>query len=184
MRRSYPFLRHALVRYSALATAVFLTFPLSAQQYAERYSGVITDLQGQPLKNARIHVHGRQQYVYADELGRFSIQAPLNAELHIIAKGYTDSFVTVSSAQQPLSIQLSPGAVERVTVTASGIHQSNLEMAAPASVLSAEELSKRTEPTIGETLKYEPGVHANYYGPVACSPVIRGLDGARDKVLN
>ena len=184
MRRSNPFLRQPLARYSALAAAIFLTSPLSAQQYAERYSGVVTDLQGQPLKNARIHVHGRQQYVYADDQGRFSIQAPPNAELHIIAKGYTDSFVTTVSAQQPLNIQLSPGAIERVTVTASGIHQSNLEMATPVSVLSAEELSKRTEPTIGETLKYEPGVHANYYGPVASSPVIRGLDGPRVKVLN
>lgn len=183
MRRSLPLFCHKALRYSTLATAVFLANPLSAQQYAEIYNGVITDLQGAPLKNVRVHVHGRQQYVYTDEQGRFSIQAPADSELHIIANGYTDNFITANSSQ-PLVVQLTPGAIERVTVSASGMHQNNLEMATPVSVLTGEELSKRAEPTIGETLKYEPGVHANYYGPVASSPIIRGLDGPRVKMLN
>ncbi|MGP9800972.1 TonB-dependent receptor [Rheinheimera sp. NSM] len=174
----------ALPRYSLLASLVGLAFSVSAQEAAQRYSGVITDNQGQPLKNARVHIHGRQQYVYADELGRFSIQAPANAELHISAAGYGDSFVTVTPARPELNINLAPGGIERIVVAASGIHKYNLEMATPVSVLTGEELSRRTEPTIGETLKYEPGVHANYYGPVASSPVIRGLDGPRVRILN
>jgi iron complex outermembrane receptor protein len=174
----------ALPRYSLLAALVSLTFSASAQESAQRYDGVITDAQGQPLKNARVHIHGRQQYVYADEQGRFSIQAPANAELHVSAAGYGDSFVTVTPAQPQLNINLTPGGIERIVVAASGIHKYNLEMATPVSVLTGEELSRRTEPTIGETLKYEPGVHANYYGPVASSPVIRGLDGPRVRILN
>ncbi|MBZ9610984.1 TonB-dependent receptor [Rheinheimera maricola] len=174
----------ALPRYSLLAALISLTFSASAQDPAQRYDGVITDTQGQPLKNARVHIHGRQQYVYADEQGRFSIQAPANAELHVSAAGYGDSFVTVKPAQPQLNINLTPGGIERIVVAASGIHKYNLEMATPVSVLTGEELSRRTEPTIGETLKYEPGVHANYYGPVASSPVIRGLDGPRVRILN
>jgi len=174
----------ALPRYSLIATLVGLAFSVSAQEAAQRYSGVITDSQGHPLKNARVHIHGRQQYVYADELGRFSIQAPASAELHISAAGYGDSFVTVTPAKPELNIYLTAGGIERIVVAASGIHKYNLEMATPVSVLTDEELSRRTEPTIGETLKYEPGVHANYYGPVASSPVIRGLDGPRVRILN
>ncbi|WP_166839482.1 TonB-dependent receptor [Rheinheimera pleomorphica] len=174
----------ALPRYSLLATLVGLMFSVSAQDVGQRYNGVITDSQGQPLKNARVHIHGRQQYVYADELGRFSIQAPANAELHISAAGYGDRFVTLTPVQPELTINLTPGGIERIVVAASGIHKYNLEMATPVSVLTGEELSRRTEPTIGETLKYEPGVHANYYGPVASSPVIRGLDGPRVRILN
>ena len=174
----------ALPRYSLLATLVGLAFSVSAQDAGQRYNGVITDSQGQPLKNARVHIHGRQQYVYADELGRFSIQAPANAELHISAAGYGDRFVTLTPVQPELTINLTPGGIERIVVAASGIHKYNLEMATPVSVLTGEELSRRTEPTIGETLKYEPGVHANYYGPVASSPVIRGLDGPRVRILN
>ena len=178
MRRS-----SAIQRFSTLAALLSLAFSASAQQQAQRYTGVITDNQGQPLKNARVHIHGRQQYVYADEQGRFSIQAPVNAELHISAAGFGDSFVTVGAEQQ-LDVRLTAGGIERIVVAASGIHKYNLEMATPVSVLTGEELSRRTEPTIGETLKYEPGVHANYYGPVASSPVIRGLDGPRVRVLN
>jgi iron complex outermembrane receptor protein len=174
----------ALPRYSLLAALVSLTFSASAQESVQRYDGVITNAQGQPLKNARVHIHGRQQYFYADEQGRFSIQAPANAELHVSAAGYGDSFVKVTPAQPQLNINLTPGGIERIVVAASGIHKYNLEMATPVSVLTGEELSRRTEPTIGETLKYEPGVHANYYGPVASSPVIRGLDGPRVRILN
>ena len=170
-------------RYSVLAALISLTFSVSAQQQVQRYTGVVTNQQGQPLKNARIHLHGRQQYVYADEQGKFSIQAPANAELHISAAGYGDSFVTVGDESQ-LDISLTAGGIERIVVAASGIHKYNLEMATPVSVLATEELSRRTEPTLGETLKYEPGVHANYYGPVASSPIIRGLDGPRVRVMN
>lgn len=173
----------AIQRLSTLAALLSLAFSASAQQQAQRYTGVITDNQGQPLKNARVHIHGRQQYVYADEQGRFSIQAPVNAELHISAAGFGDSFVTVGAEQQ-LDVRLTAGGIERIVVAASGIHKYNLDMATPVSVLTGEELSRRTEPTIGETLKYQPGVHANYYGPVASSPVIRGLDGPRVRVLN
>lgn len=170
-------------RYSVLAALISLTFSVSAQQHVQRYTGVVTNQQGQPLKNARIHLYGRQQYVYADEQGKFSIQAPANAELHISAAGYGDSFVTVGDESQ-LDISLTAGGIERIVVAASGIHKYNLEMATPVSVLATEELSRRTEPTLGETLKYEPGVHANYYGPVASSPIIRGLDGPRVRVMN
>lgn len=56
-------------------------------------------------------------------------------------------------------------------------------MAGPVSVLSGDELVRRAETSLGETLKFEPGVHGNYFGPVASSPVIRGLDGARVQVV-
>jgi iron complex outermembrane recepter protein len=171
-------------RYSLLAAAVCLTFSVSAEQSSQRYSGVVTDSNGTPLSHARVHIHGRQQYVYADEQGRFSILAPDNAELHISASGYGDTFISLTAEQSPLNIQLSKGGLERIVVSASGIHQSELDMATPVSVLSGEDLKRRTEPTIGETLKFEPGVHANYYGPVASRPIIRGLDGPRVRVMN
>lgn len=171
-------------RISLLAAVISLSFNVSAQQQSQRYSGVITDNTGKPLEHARVHIHGRQQYVYTDAEGRFTIQAPVTAELHVSASGYDDNFVTLTPQQSELNINLKPGVIERFVVSASGIHKYNLEMATPVSVLTGEELSRRTEPTIGETLKYEPGVHANYYGPVASSPVIRGLDGPRVRILN
>jgi iron complex outermembrane receptor protein len=46
-------------------------------------------------------------------------------------------------------------------------------------VLSGERLRDRQASTLGETLKHEVGVHSSYYGPVASSPIIRGLEGTR-----
>ncbi|WP_333607446.1 TonB-dependent receptor [Arsukibacterium sp.] len=75
-------------------------------------------------------------------------------------------------------------AVERIEVRASGLKRNVVDMAGPVSVLAGEDLLRRTDVSIGETLKYEVGVHANYYGPVASRPVIRGLDGARVQVVH
>ncbi|MDX1392278.1 MAG: TonB-dependent receptor, partial [Rheinheimera sp.] len=178
MRRS-----GVLNRYSLLATLIGLSFSAAAQQATQHYRGVITDQNGKPLTDARVHVHGRQHYVYSDQQGQFSIAAPADAELHISAKGYGDQFVTLSD-KTSLNIALVQGGIERIVVAASGIHQTDLEMATPVTVLSGEDLQRRSEPTLGETLKFEPGVHANYFGPVASSPVIRGLDGPRVRILN
>lgn len=72
---------------------------------------------------------------------------------------------------------------EVIVVRASGLNRDIVEMARPVSVLSGDELVRRAEASLGETLKFEPGVHGNYFGPVASSPVIRGLDGARVQVV-
>ncbi|MCH8538887.1 MAG: TonB-dependent receptor plug domain-containing protein, partial [Alkalimonas sp.] len=179
MRRS----KHIL-KPSALALLVSLSLSTHAQAN-QAVTGTIVDQAGQPVKNARIHVHGRQQYVYTDQQGRFVVSAPLNAELHISAQGYDGHYIQVTDLNTPLAIELQPGGhIERMVVSASGLHKYNLDMATPVSVLAGEQLSRRAEPTIGETLKKQPGVHGNYFGPVASSPVIRGLDGPRVRVLN
>ncbi|MCT6699391.1 TonB-dependent receptor domain-containing protein [Rheinheimera sp. 4Y26] len=171
------------VRYfkpAALALCVALS--CQAQAQTSTVTGIVMNAQGQPVANAKVHVHGRQQYVYTNDKGEFQIQSPADARLHIAAKGYGDEFVTVN--QQPLAVTLNSGGLERMTVSASGLHHYDLDMAHPVSVMSGEDLSRHTEATIGETLKTLPGVHSNYYGPVAASPVIRGLDGPRVKLLS
>ena len=144
--------------------------------------GKVLNEQGQPISNAKVHVHGRQQYVYTNNAGEFRLAAPSGAEIHIAAKGFNDQFVKAEQSQ--LQIALTKGSIEHLRVSAAGLHHYDLDMAQPASVLSGETLQRRQEPTIGETLKFTPGVHSNYYGPVAAAPVIRGLDGPRVKVLS
>ena len=56
--------------------------------------------------------------------------------------------------------------------------------ARPVSILHNEELRLRAGSTIGETLKYELGVHGQSHGPNAGLPVIRGQHGPRVRVLN
>ena len=168
---------------AALALLVSISLNAQAQTTpSQTVKGLVVDAQGQPVANAKVHVHGRQQYVYTNAAGEFIIQSPQNAELHIAAKGYGDEFVKADSSA--VKVALTAGGIERIKVSASGLHHYDLEMAHPVSVLSGEQLALKTEPTIGETLKSLPGVHSNYYGPVAASPVIRGLDGPRVKLLS
>lgn len=178
-------MRSSLFQLSPVAVLVAAVFSTQVQAQNMTIQGLVLDNNGKAIEQARVHVHGRQQYVYADKDGRFTIQAPADSELHISAKGYGDQFIKVTGVQNnQLKVQLQAGGLERIVVAASGLHHYDLEMANPVSVLSGEALSRKTEPTIGETLKSLPGVHSNYYGPVAASPVLRGLDGPRVRILN
>lgn len=70
-------------------------------------------------------------------------------------------------------------AIEEMEIIGIPLHGSAVEAAQPISVLGGEELRNKQASTLGETLKNEPGVHSSYFGPVASSPIIRGLDGPR-----
>ena len=73
--------------------------------------------------------------------------------------------------------------IETLVITATPLNRSVLESATPVSIVAGEELKQRLAPTLGETLKNLPGVHSTYFGPVSSSPIIRGLDGPRIKVV-
>ncbi|MDO6841709.1 TonB-dependent receptor [Paraglaciecola chathamensis] len=73
--------------------------------------------------------------------------------------------------------------LETLLITASPISRTVLQSSTPVSILSGEELDQNQAATLGDTLSNVPGVHSSYYGPVASSPIIRGLDGPRIKVV-
>lgn len=165
-------------RLHLLAASLFAAQCAAANQ---QITGTVVDADGKAIGNAKVHVHGRQQFVVTDKQGKFSISAPENAQIHVAAAGFSDAVVT---AESTTTVKLMPSGLERITISAAGLHHYDVESAHPATVLAGDDLIKRNEPTIGETLKLEPGVHSNYYGPVASSPVIRGMDGPRVKMLS
>lgn len=71
-----------------------------------------------------------------------------------------------------------------VTVSASGLQLGASEMTTPVSVLEGDELVRRREATLGETLNSEPGITSSHFGAGASRPIIRGMDGPRVKVLS
>lgn len=74
-------------------------------------------------------------------------------------------------------------ALEEVRVVGAPLDRSPTEAAQPIGVLAGDTLRRRLGNTLGETLAYELGVSSTYFGPGASRPVIRGLAGARVKVL-
>lgn len=52
-----------------------------------------------------------------------------------------------------------------------------------AHVVEAAELQRLIQTTLGETLAWEPGLNASYFGPGASRPIIRGLGDYRVRML-
>lgn len=73
--------------------------------------------------------------------------------------------------------------IEKLVITATPFGRTILESTTPVSVLAGEELQQNLAPTLGETLKNLPGVNSSYYGPVSSTPIIRGLNGPRIKIV-
>lgn len=75
-------------------------------------------------------------------------------------------------------------ALPTVTVSASGLQLGVNEMTTPTDVLAGDDLLWRQQGTLGETLAHEPGINSTHFGAGASRPIIRGMDGARVKVLS
>ena len=84
---------------------------------------------------------------------------------------------------QEKDIQKDEQDLEILVITASPLQRTVLESSTPVTIISGEELDQNQAATLGETLRNVPGVHGSYFGPVASSPIIRGLDGPRIKVV-
>jgi iron complex outermembrane receptor protein len=73
--------------------------------------------------------------------------------------------------------------LESVVVSAGQGDKTAFDLAQGTSILAGEELRRRSQITLGETLAATPGVNSTYYGPGASRPIIRGLGGDRIRVL-
>lgn len=156
----------------------------SSTALAQTLSGQVVDPHGNAISAATIAINGTEQQVITNEQGRFTFSALSagNIELHANAKNYTHHNQYITLKQDDISgvlIQLSPSVMEVLDVYATPLHSSTIESALPVNVISGDDLKLKQASTLGETLKNEVGVHASFYGSVASSPIIRGLDGPR-----
>lgn len=69
------------------------------------------------------------------------------------------------------------------TVQVHGTSNTLVDFVPSVTTLKGNELKKRRESTLGDTLRSEPGVQSTSFGPNASRPIIRGLDGDRIRVL-
>lgn len=72
---------------------------------------------------------------------------------------------------------------EVITVSASPLERTALASSQPITVLAGDDLREQQAHTLGETLADQPGINATHFAGVASSPIIRGLDGPRVKIL-
>jgi iron complex outermembrane receptor protein len=161
-------------------TALFLGL-MAASGLAQAMSGLVTDVRGKPVKGAKIEIVGTQSSTRTDAKGNFQLDADASGEeIHITAPGYNHTTVQLDKqGVESVRVVLRRSAIEQVDVTATPLHTSIMESAVPVNVVAGEELRRKQAATLGETLKNEVGVHSSYFGPVASTPIIRGLNGPR-----
>ncbi len=73
--------------------------------------------------------------------------------------------------------------LDTIVVTANPLQRSTSDLAQPVTVLEGDDLLRKMQSTIGETLSQEPGIRSTYFGPNASRPVIRGLEGDQINIL-
>lgn len=175
-----------------MKTGLRTTFSLialacSSQTLAANVSGTVTDTNGKPVVGATVQVEGSSVRATTDANGRYKLEnvSDIRAHVHVYSPKHVhgDREILNPDAEHVADFVLSPAVIENVTVTANALERSVLESTMPVSVLGGEELKKNQAVTLGDSLARVPGVHSSYFGPVSSSPIIRGADGPRVKVV-
>ncbi len=173
-------------RRTIIGAAVFMA--LTAQvAAATTIKGKVTNEAGEAVAGAEVRIEGSKQVTFTDAQGNYEftgVQIP-HVHLHVYSPDYVhgDNDLGDISSDQVADFVLTPVSIENIVVTASVLGSSVLESVTPVSVIDEYKLRKIQAETLGETLKNTPGVHSTYFGPVASSPVIRGNDGPRVKIV-
>ena len=175
--------------YNKVFTACTLCLSVSALSYtpvvfSQIISGKIVNQQDKPISGALVEINGNRQKVITNEQGLFTFSnlSAGKVELHTSAKNYAHDNQYIIINQDDISgveIKLSSSVMEVLDVYATPLHTSTIESALPVNVIAGDDLKLKQASTLGETLKNEVGVHSTFYGSVASSPIIRGLDGPR-----
>ncbi len=167
---------------SRIMSALF-AITASSHLYAEQVQGTVLNNEGHAVSGAAVKVMGTNNVAITNDQGLFTLEVkPGRYELHVVASHFVHENVHVEVTENKnkiLRVSLDKSAIEIIDVSATPFHSSNIESALPISVLHGENLRMRQENTLGDTLSKEVGVHSNFHGGVASTPIIRGLDGPR-----
>ncbi|MBA6237222.1 MULTISPECIES: TonB-dependent receptor [unclassified Colwellia] len=157
---------------------------VGAASHAQQFSGVVLDADGNRIAKAKVSLVNTKYKVVTDEKGQFTFSdvGVGKVEVHVSAKNFShinEYFTITDKDMTEVKISLRATVMEVVDVYATPLHSSSIESALPVNVISGDDLRLKQASTLGETLKNEVGVHSSYFGPVASSPIIRGMDGPR-----
>ena len=170
---------HKVTKIAALVSAL-----LPASVIANTIEGVVINNNGKAVSGANIEVEGTIFNAVTDKNGRFILRNLVDgqAELHVSAAGFSHHHQDISvksNDTKQVTFTLKPSPIEVIDVSATPIHMSSMESAAPVSVLAGEELRRQQASSLGDSLEKMVGVHTSFHGKVASTPIIRGLSGPR-----
>jgi iron complex outermembrane receptor protein len=176
------------------SACVLAILAVSSQAYAQQplanVSGIVLDsTSGEPVTTARARLVEIHREVTIHDDGRFAFTAvPAGIYTLIVQRlGYRPVRRQLNVAGDPvqLEIRMAPAAVQLApeVVTGTLSERPRDEVLSPTTVLGDEELDRRLQATLGQTLQAQPGVTSSSIGPATSRPVIRGLSGDRIVLL-
>lgn len=179
----------ALLAPPAAASARPIATPARARD--ANIVGVVRDTAGAPLSNVQVVVSGLNRSALTDERGEFAFVGLPTGTYHLdlIRIGYASAHqvVTVPAAgpdvRVSITMRVATVRLSSVSVTATPTGTDPLDVTQATVQLSGKELQRALSTSLGTTLAKEPGMATRFNGPMAATPVIRGLTGERVLVL-
>ncbi len=154
-------------------------------------TGSVQDSAGLPLGNVDVIVSGTNRTARTGDDGRFAIRGLPNGTHHLefLRIGYVSAHEVVTVVEDgpdltlSVTMQVANVRLSSVNITATPTGTDALNVTQASSQLAGKELQRALSTSLGQTLAKEPGMSARFNGPIASTPVIRGLSGERVLVL-
>ncbi|MCA0377494.1 MAG: TonB-dependent receptor [Gemmatimonadetes bacterium] len=153
--------------------------------------GLVTDSAGVPLGNVQVVVSGVNRSALTDDRGAFTFRGLPAGTYHLdlVRIGYAAAHAVVvvptdgAEVRVTIVMRVATVRLSSVSVTATPTGTDPLDVTQATVQLSGKELQRSLSTSIGLTLAKEPGMASRFNGPMAATPVIRGLTGERVLVL-
>jgi iron complex outermembrane recepter protein len=175
------------VRLLLAATLVAVAASTAAAQSGVLTGKVLRAGTTEPMGGAAVVLEElkRESRTAEDGTYRFDGLVPGDYHVSVRAEGYSSrrAEVTVAAGTATLDLEVDLDLHFAEVLSVSPNPRPQFESYQPTSVLSAEDLARQLQDTIGATLQAEPGVNMRSLGPGPARPVIRGLDGDRVLVM-
>lgn len=148
----------------------------------------VVNAQGQSVADAEVKLVGFPFRARTNSQGQARF-AGLNAGKYLVQAtaptGESASQEITLAAGTPFDVILRlQSATFHEEVLVSAAHPERLaETAKPVTALTGDELLLAAQPSLGETLRWQPGVASTFYSPGASRPLLRGQGGDRVRVL-
>ncbi len=162
--------------------------PVSAQNDGRIVGQVVDVNTGQPLPMAAVRIRDLGRTQGTDAEGRFTFEGLPARAYRLVGEllGYAPNEIQVvvepgATTEVTLQLRYSPIHLPGVVVTGTGRERGAADLYRPTSVLSGAELDRSLASSVPATLARVPGFSAQYNGPGATRPTIRGMGG--DRVL-
>ena len=154
-----------------------------------RIVGVVLSAAGDPVAGAVVSLPELRREKATDMDGRFVFEDLPKGEylVGVSSLRFGGAVVRTEASDRPTEIvEITLDKIVHsgtVSVTAAGVARSLSELTTPVDLLVGDDLQRRKQSTLGETLAQQPGVTATSYGQGSSRPVIRGLGQDRIRIL-